>query len=140
MTIPASNPKYADYAHTAIDMTIAHPELGTIPFTASAGDPEPLGQSLYARAVAGDFGEIAPFDGPPPPDPQKVLADEVRFERNQRLRALDAVVASPLRWADFSDAQKVALASYRQALLDVPQQSGFPDAIVWPEAPGFLLP
>jgi len=136
--LPAHNPKYADFDQSAIDLTIDHPELGTIPFTASANDSEALGQSLYARAKSGEFGDIAPYDGPPPPDPQEVLAQEVRTARNQKLAALDAVVMNPLRWAEFDDVQKAALAAYRQALLDVPQQAGFPNDINWPEAPGFL--
>jgi len=138
--IPAHSPKYAAFDQSAVDLTIEHPELGTIPFTASANDTEALGQSLYARAKSGEFGDIAPYDGPPPPDPQEVLAQEVRAERNQKLAALDVIVSNPLRWAEFSEPQQVALAAYRQALLDVPQQSGFPDEIDWPEVPGFLTP
>jgi hypothetical protein len=34
-----------------------------------------------------------------------------------------------------TDTQKDAWRTYRQALLDVPQQKGFSTNIVWPEAP-----
>jgi len=131
MNIPAHNPKYADYAQTTIDLVIEHPDFGTLPFTASVNDIEPLGQTLYARALAGDFGDIAPYDGSPPSDPIDALAQQMRDERNQKLVALDAIVNNPLRWAEYSDAQKAAFAVYRQALLDVPQQPGFPHEIDW---------
>jgi len=66
---------------------------------------------------------------------QQALADYRRAERNTRLAQLDALVMNPLRWAEFEDAQKTALAAYRQALLDVPQQAGFPVKIDWPDFP-----
>jgi hypothetical protein len=34
--------------------------------------------------------------------------------------------------------QQQQLQTYRQALLDVPQQAGFPDTIEWPEKPEWL--
>jgi len=135
--IPAHSPKYADFDGTAVDLIIDHPELGTIPFTASSNDSEPLGQSLHARARQGAFGPIAPYDGP---RPEEVLADQMRGQRNQKLAALDAIVTHPLRWAEFTEPQRVALSGYRQALLDVPQQAGFPNEIDWPEPPAFLAP
>ena len=49
----------------AIDLEWEHPEFGWIPFTASPDDPEAHGQDLYTRAVAGEFGGIAPYVAPP---------------------------------------------------------------------------
>lgn len=53
----------------------------------------------------------------------------VRSERDQLLYLSD--------WTQLLDADvdKVAWASYRQELRDVPQQAGFPDEIVWPTKP-----
>lgn len=42
----------------AIDCEINHPEHGWIPFTASADDSEDYGCDLFARAIAGEYGEI----------------------------------------------------------------------------------
>ena len=55
-------------------------------------------------------------------------AAEVRTERNAKITACDwrMLIDSP-----GSAGWKV----YRQALRDVPQQAGFPDAVVWPVAP-----
>lgn len=67
---------------------------------------------------------------------QKRLADlatEARAQRDSFLVALDRIVGNPLRWASLSAEQKTAAAEYRQALLDVPQQDGFPSAVIWPE-------
>lgn len=36
------------------------------------------------------------------------------------------------------DEQKAELATYRQALLDVPQQEGFPSEVTWPDKPTFI--
>jgi len=65
----------------------------------------------------------------------QAAADEKRAERDKKLAALDALVMNPLRWAAYTPAQQADLAVYRQALLDVPQQPGFPGEIVWPELP-----
>ena len=55
-----------------------------------------------------------------------------RNERNLKLTFTD--------WTQLPDApltaeQKAAYATYRQALRDIPEQAGFPDAIEWPEEP-----
>ncbi|MGP3789416.1 hypothetical protein [Pseudomonas sp. B392_1p] len=48
----------------AIDCEINHPGLGWIPFTASADDSEDYGCDLYARAIAGEYGEIPLYVAP----------------------------------------------------------------------------
>lgn len=56
-------------------------------------------------------------------------ADSVRAERNRKLTASD--------WTQVDDApvDKAAWATYRQALRDVPLQSGFPWDVNWPTEP-----
>ena len=56
-------------------------------------------------------------------------AAEVRAERSAKLSETD--------WTQIADAttDKQAWATYRQALRDVPTQSGFPWTINWPDAP-----
>lgn len=39
------------------------------------------------------------------------------------------------RWNALSEEKKLEWSNYRQALLDVPQQSGFPYTITWPTVP-----
>jgi Tfp pilus assembly protein PilW len=57
-------------------------------------------------------------------------AVEVRTERNTKLAATDWTQAS-----DVPQAIKDSYAPYRQALRDVPSQSGFPWTITWPTQP-----
>ena len=55
-------------------------------------------------------------------------AAEVRTGRNEKIKACDWRVLPDV---SNSDAWKV----YRQALRDVPMQTGFPNNVVWPDAP-----
>ena len=48
-------------AHGTVDMEIDHPQYGWIPFTADPNDSEQLGKDLYAAAIAGTLGAIAPY-------------------------------------------------------------------------------
>lgn len=60
----AKNPKFN--ADGTIDLEIEHPDYRWIPFTASSADVEASGRDLYASAIAGEFGEIAPYVAPAP--------------------------------------------------------------------------
>jgi|SRR5690625_3418696 len=70
----------------------------------------------------------------PTPTPEQLEA-QARAKRDGLLHELDAIVSNPLRWAEFDEPTKQSLADYRQALLDVPQQEGFPTDVVWPTDP-----
>ena len=63
------------------------------------------------------------------------LENTTRFERDNLLKDVDAVTSNPLRWAELTSDKQAEWSTYRQALLDVPQQSGFPHDITWPTAP-----
>lgn len=56
-------------------------------------------------------------------------AARVREDRNRRLADCD--------WTQLADSpvDKAVWATYRQALRDVPTQTGFPWTVVWPDAP-----
>ena len=55
-------------------------------------------------------------------------AESVRSERDQKLKDTD--------WMGMSDVTMSAdWATYRQALRDIPSQSGFPNTITWPTEP-----
>jgi len=57
-------------------------------------------------------------------------AVDIREERNAKLAATDWTQAS-----DVPQSVKDSFAPYRQALRDVPTQSGFPNQVVWPVSP-----
>jgi hypothetical protein len=60
----------------------------------------------------------------------------LRKYRNQLLDAVDRV--NPIRYASLSQEQQTDLITYRQALLDIPQQTGFPETVAWPTKPSWL--
>jgi hypothetical protein len=64
------------------------------------------------------------------------LGDRVRASRLRLLkRYVDPLAGNALRWAALTEEQRQAWSAYRQALLDVPQQAGFPYNVTWPEVP-----
>jgi hypothetical protein len=84
------------------------------------------GEVFERELSAQELAEIRP--------PQ--TAEDVRSQRNQILAtAVDPLVSNPLRWADLTTEKQQAWADYRRALLDLPQQAGFPANVVWPVAP-----
>jgi len=68
--------------------------------------------------------------------------EQVKAEKEQEVRAtrdgfllskVDSI--SHIRWSVMAEEQKEAILAYRQALLDVTQQQGFPWEVSWPEPP-----
>ena len=130
--IYANNPKWVDEAHTSIELTVRFEEINEdLPFHATPYDTEEHGRDIFTRAAAGEFGVVAEWT---PPTTEQ-LSRNIRIQRDSLLQELDSIVGNPLRWASFSTEQQTSWANYRQALLDVPQQSGFPNTINWPTKP-----
>lgn len=124
------SPRYL--ADGRIDCEVNHPTYGWVPFTADKEDPEPHGRAIFAAAE--QIGPAAYVPPPPPSDAE--LSRHIRSQRDAKLRdEVDPVVSNPLRWADMTAEQQQAWADYRTALLDVPQQAGFPHDITWPSKP-----
>lgn len=63
-------------------------------------------------------------------------SQRVRQVRDSELAQVDKV--NPVWYSSLSAEQQSELAVFRQALLDVPQQSGFPTATIWPPKPTWL--
>jgi hypothetical protein len=61
---------------------------------------------------------------------------QMRMLRNICLSAIDRI--NPVWYASLTTAQQQQLQVYRQALLDIPQQTGFPDSVEWPSKPQWL--
>ena len=79
----------------------------------------------------GDYYEAVPV---PEPTAQE-LASMVRSQRDAKLSATDYLVVPdyPISPEDLE-----AVKTYRQALRDIPEQSGFPKNVQWPVEPQFL--
>jgi hypothetical protein len=60
----------------------------------------------------------------------------VRDIRNAKLVAVDRV--NPFWYDSMSAADRAEVQAYRQALLHVPEQSGFPVDVIWPVKPSWL--
>lgn len=62
------------------------------------------------------------------------MPDNVRSHRNVLLRKyVDSI--GLLHWEAMSEAQKQSWRDFRKELLNVPQQPGFPENVVWPTLP-----
>tara|TARA_R110000868_G_scaffold283001_1_gene543367 strand:+ start:95 stop:532 length:438 start_codon:yes stop_codon:yes gene_type:complete len=63
-------------------------------------------------------------------------SDIIRTQRNTLLSEIDKI--NPIWYAELTTQQQTELAHYRQLLLDVPQQAGFPITVSWPAKPTWL--
>ena len=120
-------------ANTSIDVEINHPEFGWIPYLLTDYDTDTTINNDEVMALIGT--DFAAYVAPTSEELAATAAAEIRSQRDQLLLEVDAFVGNPLRWAALSSNEQTAWATYRTALLDVPQQSGFPDTITWPTAP-----
>lgn len=91
-------------------------------------------------AVDRNDGEIGwGWDGsnwiiPIPEISREEIENKIRQRRNKFLSMyIDSM--NPIRWEFLTDEQKNKYIQYRQDLLDVPQQDGFPDNVIFPEIP-----
>ena len=119
-----------------IDCEINHPDRGWIPFTC---DPEDTGArfdvvELHGRMAADP--DTAPYIPPTQAELDAIAAKQVRRQRDFILATqVDPLISNPLRWGDMTAERQQAWADYRRALLDIPQQPGFPNDVVWPILP-----
>lgn len=116
-----------------IDCEINHPKMGWIPFTLDKSD---AGSDidvvkLYNEIISS--GNVTPYV---PPTAEEILAEatiEAKMQRKYLLETVvDPIVTNPLRWADLSAEEQERVKTYRQALLDITDQVGFPHNIEWP--------
>lgn len=90
------------------------------------------GQS-HGNIIVTDENGFPVLSAPPAPTDEE-LEFRARAERDRLLReTVDTVNA--IRWSVMSAAEQSAWTEYRQSLLDVPEQPGFPNDIQWPIAP-----
>lgn len=118
--IYANSPKWVNRSQTLIDLVVRFEEIDEdLPFTANSNDSEAHGRDIFSRAVAGEFGEVLAFN--PTPYTIEQVSAIIREERSRFIAETD--------WTQLPDVTqniKNAWESYRQALRNIPQQSGFP--------------
>ena len=116
-----------------MDVEINHPQHGWIPYTVDPADTDTTINNDEVMALIGtDFTAYVP---PTQAELDAAEAASVRADRDYRLVEVDAIAGNALRWASLDAATQAEWSAYRQALLDVPQQSGFPHDITWPTKP-----
>ena len=116
-----------------MDVEINHPEFGWIPYTLDPADTDTTINNDAVMALIGD--DFAAYVPPTQAELDAAAAGGVRAERDNRLTEVDAIAGNALRWATLDADTQAAWSTYRQALLDVPQQSGFPHSVTWPTKP-----
>jgi len=116
-----------------MDVEINHPQHGWIPYTVDPADTDTTIDNTAVMALIGS--NFAAYVAPTQAELDAALASEVRADRDGRLAEVDAIAGNALRWADLTSAEQAEWSTYRQALLDVPQQAGFPNNVVWPVRP-----
>lgn len=119
-----------------IDCEIEHPDYGWIPYTLDPADTDMTIDNDDLLAAMSANGDVAAYVPPTQAELDAQAADAVRRERDMKLATeVDLIAGNALRWAALTAGQQQAWADYRQALLDIPQQSGFPHDVVWPTKP-----
>lgn len=123
----------SDQGH--IDCEINHPIHGWIPYTIAPDDEDMTIDNAQLISLIDAQGGPAP------------LTEEVRYERHagvvRMLRDnllqthVDPIASNALRWSELSDDQRMQLSEFRQLLLEMPDQDGFPYTVSWPDVPGF---
>lgn len=122
--------------NNCIDCEIDHPVYGWIPFTC---DPTDTGAQFDVVALHAQMDadpQTAAYVPPTQAELDAYAAAVIRSQRNHILATVvDPLVSNPLRWGDLTAEKQQAWANYRRALLDVPEQLGFPQNAIWPVAP-----
>ena len=127
------NAQSANPANTFMSVEINHPDYGWIPYGVNPADTDTTINNDEVMALIGT--DFAAYVAPTAEELAATAAAQVRSQRDQLLLEVDAFVGNPLRWAALSSDKQAEWATYRTALLDVPQQAGFPDTITWPTKP-----
>ena len=117
-----------------MDVEINHPEFGWIPYTLDPSDTETTVNNDEIMSLIGT--DFAAYVAPTQAKLDALEAESIRDKRDYILSTVvDLMVSNPLRWASLSSDKQTEWSNYRTNLLNVPQQSGFPNSITWPTEP-----
>jgi hypothetical protein len=120
--------------NTAFNVEINHPEYDWIPYTLSPDDTDmTVDNSVLLELIGSDFEA---YVAPTQEELDAELAAGLREQRNQKLvMEVDPIAGNALRWAALTSADREAWADYREALLNITDQVGFPHDVIWPNKP-----
>jgi hypothetical protein len=128
------NARSMNTENTIIDVEINHPEYGWIPYLLTYYDEdETIDNDAVMALIGSDF---EPYVPPTQEELDAQAAAGVRIQRHLLLQEeVDPIVSNPLRWADMTAEEQNAWSTYRTALLDITDQTGFPHNVTWPTKP-----
>lgn len=86
----------------------------------------------YKQDLNDGYWEITKLPEPTPEEIKEQKANEVRYKRDSLISKTDYLLTPDY---PISKEQLTEVKAYRQALRDVPEQSGFPENVAWPEIP-----
>lgn len=115
-----------------------HPNIGYWQTNSAVSEETLKGYPQGTKEVPLKPGEGYNYDGNQWVAPSQEWLDDkaakaVRAKRDFLLqKEVDPVVTNPLRWGSMSEVQKQTVADYRQSLLDITSQVGFPHEVIWP--------
>lgn len=119
-----------------IDCEINHDLYGWIPYTLNPNDTDMTINNDDLLAAMAKNGDVAAYVPPTQEQIDEAAAAHVRYERDAILAIeVDPIASNALRWGSMAPDHQQAWADYRQALLDIPQQDGFPHNVIWPTKP-----
>lgn len=116
-----------------VDVEILHPQYGWLPYTITPDDPDSTIDNEALLELIGD--DVSVYTPPTQSELDAIAADVARQNRASLLAEVDAIAGNALRWADLTPDQQAEWAAYRQSLLNITDQEGFPQNITWPNKP-----
>lgn len=119
-----------------IDCEIEHPQFGWIPYTLDPADTDVTINNDDLLADMAANGDVAAYVPPTQEELDAMAAKSVREQRDFKLATeVDPIAGNALRWAALTPEKQTEWADYRQALLNIPEQAGFPHNVTWPTKP-----
>ncbi len=128
------NARSLNVENTVFEVEINHPEYDWIPYTLNPDDTDnTVDNSVLLGLIGSDY---AAYVAPTQAELDAELAASLRGQRDQKLvEEVDPLVTNPLRWGELTDAKQAEWTQYRTDLLNLPEQSGFPNTLTWPTKP-----
>ena len=129
--VNAKNPRRVEWDSAAIvlDVVFSH-QVEAIPFAARADDLEPHGRELFARALQGEYGDIAEV-------PTSARSVSIAVENaTLREKFMRQCIEKVQHWDMFTQPEKVQeWKLYYQALANLEESESWPIVEAWPTAP-----
>ena len=120
--------------NTRFDVEIKHPVFDWIPYTLNPEDTDMAIDNSELLNLIGTNYEA--YVAPTQEELDAELAASLRAQRDEKLLTeVDPIVSNPLRWNDLTEAKQTEWTQYRTDLLNLPEQSGFPNTVTWPTKP-----